>query len=181
MVVEIDPGMAFGTGTHPTTSLTIRLMEKFLEPGQTILDVGCGSGILTVVGARLGARRGWGIDRDATAAAVARKNLDANRIDPDRFGICAGHLANAVRGPFDVIAANILTDVILVLTEDIIRLLSPGGTFICSGIIEAYTDKVTAALISAGLDAVAVLKEGDWVAIAARAPDHGCRRRKTAV
>lgn len=178
VVVEIDPGMAFGTGTHSSTSLSIRLIENHLKPGQTFLDVGCGSGILTVVGARLGAGRGVGIDRDVAATTVARENLRANHIDLNRFGVYAGYLAKAVGSRFDMVAANILTDVILTLIKDIPRLVSPGGTFVCSGIIAAYEDKVVTALKSAGFDLLEVLSEDDWVAIAARAVDPCSRQRK---
>ena len=134
-VLEIDPGMAFGTGTHPTTRLCIQLMESYLKPGDTFLDVGTGSGILMIAADRLGAGQMTGIDKDEDAVAVAIENLAQNRITPEKYTVTSGHLADKVSGKFDFIAANILSEVILRLLSDIPVLLKAAGIFICSGII----------------------------------------------
>ncbi len=168
LVIEIDPGMAFGTGTHPTTALCVRLLEKHLRAGQSVLDVGTGSGILLIAAAKLGATRLAGIDLDPMAVTVARKNLDQNHIDPAAFELACGHLVDTVSGTFDVVVANILAEVIIDLLDHVGRVIKPGGLFICSGIIEAYQEKVIDKMTTCGLDIVQVGKEGDWVALAGR-------------
>ena len=168
MIVEIDPGMAFGTGTHPTTALCIRILEKQLLPGQRILDVGTGSGILLIAAAKLGAAGGIGIDNDRVATMVASSNLAQNHLDPIRFSVAAGNLIDTVTGRFDLVIANILTDVILELIVPLHRVLKPGGLFICSGIIEAYEEKVTKSLQINGFQVVEKRSQDDWVCIAAR-------------
>jgi len=136
MVIELDPGMAFGTGTHPTTALCAAMIETHLKERDRFLDVGTGSGILMIAAARLGAARVCGIDRDETAIAVAAANLKLNSIEPQRYELKTANLIDETSGTYDIIAANILTRVILDLIVDIRRVLAPGGIFICSGIIE---------------------------------------------
>ena len=166
IVLEIDPGMAFGTGTHATTALCIRMIENHLAPGQTFLDVGTGSGILMIAAARLGAGEVRGIDNDPVAVTVAKKNLAVNRID--RFRLSAGNLIDAVDGAYDVATANILAEVILTLLPDVPDVLGDGGIFICSGIITAKKEAVLAGLKQYGLTVVEVLEKDGWVAITAR-------------
>jgi len=167
-IIELDPGMAFGTGTHPTTSLCVQLLEKYLRQGHSVLDVGTGSGILLIAAAKLGAGRLAGIDLDPMAVAVARKNLLQNRIDSTRFELICGHLLDNITRTFDVVVANILAEVIIDLLDDAVQVIEPGGILICSGIIEARLTGVTDKMASRGFDIVDVQKEGDWVALAGR-------------
>ncbi len=167
-IIEIDPGMAFGTGTHPTTALCIRLLEAHLSAGQTVLDVGTGSGILLVAAAKLGAGHLTGTDLDPMAVEVARKNLLQNQVSPSVFDLACGHLVENIGRTFDVVVANILADVIIDLLDQGVPVTRPGGLFICSGIIEAYHARVAAKMAGCGFDIINVLKEGDWVALAGR-------------
>ena len=135
-VLEIDPGMAFDTGTHPTTSLCIGLMEKHLRPGGSFLDVGTGSGILMAAAAKLEAGRGLGIDNDPLAVEIAGNNLRLNGADPEKFTVATGDLVSVVTGSYDLVAANILSEVIVRLLDDLPEKTTPGGIVITSGIIE---------------------------------------------
>jgi ribosomal protein L11 methyltransferase len=165
-VLELDPGMAFGTGTHPTTRLCIQLMETYLKEGDTFLDVGTGSGILMLAAARLGAGRMTGVDKDPDAVAVALENLAQNRIPPEQYSVTSSHLASRIAGRFDCIAANILTEVILPLLADIPGLLSDTGVFVCSGIIGDKRRWVADEMANQGLHVYEVRAEEDWVAFA---------------
>lgn len=178
VVVEIDPGMAFGTGTHPTTALCIRMIERHVPPGCRFLDLGCGSGILMITAAKLGASRILGVDRDELAVRVAASNLRLNNISTADAMVVAGDLLGPAAGRFDVIAVNILTDVILALLEHIPAFLAPGGVLICSGIITAYANKVDDRLNAVGLAVAAVETEDEWVAFAARAPGNPVTQEK---
>ena len=168
MIIEIDPGMAFGTGTHPTTSMCVQLLEKYLQPGQSVLDVGTGSGILLIAAAKLGAAHLTGIDLDPMAVTVARRNLAQNNIDSTCFELICGHLVDNITQAFDVVVANILAEVIIDLLEDVRQVIRPGAIIICSGIIEAYQPDVMEKMTVSGFDIIDVQKEGDWVAIVGR-------------
>jgi ribosomal protein L11 methyltransferase len=173
IVIELDPGMAFGTGTHPTTSLCATLIEKYLKKGDHFLDVGTGSGILMITAARLGADRVCGIDKDETAVKIAAANLKLNSIQPRKFQVTAANLVDETRDTYDMIAANIFTHIILNLLTDIKRVLNPGGMFICSGIIDKNTDQVTAALRDIGFETVEIAAEEGWVAITSKLKANG--------
>jgi ribosomal protein L11 methyltransferase len=173
IVIELDPGMAFGTGTHPTTALCAAMIEAYLQKGDRFLDVGTGSGILMIAAARLGAARVCGIDRDETAVEVAAANLKLNSIQPHRFEVKAANLIDETNDTYDIIAANILTHVILELITDIRRVLNPGGIFICSGIIEKKQRQVARALQKIGFDIIEAAVKEEWVAITARLKDKG--------
>ena len=166
MIIEIDPGMAFGTGTHPTTALCVRMIQKYLKPGDAFLDVGTGSGILMVAAARLGASKLFGTDSDSVACEIAGQNLLLNRVDPGRFCVKTGNLVDAVTGTFQLISANILSEVVLVLLDDVKPVLAPGGILICSGIIEANQDKVIDKMKATGFRILEVQSKDGWVAIA---------------
>lgn len=168
IVIEIDPGMAFGTGTHPTTALCIGMIQKYIQPGDTFLDVGTGSGILMIAAAKLGASRLVGIDTDTVACDIAAQNLLLNRIDANRFNIRTGSLVNAVTEKFQRISANILSEVILELLDDVHRVMAPGGIMICSGIIEANRNKVVEKMQSTGFEIMDVQSKEGWVAIAGK-------------
>ena len=169
LIIELDPGMAFGTGTHASTALCLRLLEKHLSTGRTVLDVGTGSGILLAAAAKLGASALTGIDLDPMAVSVARQNLLQNGIDSRRFELICGHLVDNIVGDFDVVVANILADVIIDLLDDMRRVLKPGGIFICSGIIETYESDVVQKMAACGLALIDTQKDGEWVALAGRA------------
>jgi len=168
IVIELDPGMAFGTGTHPTTVLCAAMIEKYLKKGDCFLDVGTGSGILMIAAARLGAARVCGIDKDETAVKVAAANLKLNSIQPQSFQVKTANLVDKTGETYDMIAANILTQVILDLSVDIGRVLNPGGIFICSGIIEKNQSQVAEALQNIGFEIIEVVSQEEWVAITSR-------------
>ncbi len=167
MVIELDPGMAFGTGTHPTTRLCVGMIEKYLRGGDAFLDIGTGSGILMIAAAMLGAGRLCGIDKDEVAVAVAEKNLRLNGIAPQKFQLQVGNLVDGVHEKYDFVAANILTYVILELLEDIVRVMADGALLVCSGIIDENRDLVTAAM-GKHFDLLAVEEKEQWVAISGR-------------
>jgi len=167
LVIELDPGMAFGTGTHPTTSLCMAMLEKYLQPGDTFLDIGTGSGILMIAAAKLGAGRLCGIDKDEVAVAVAEKNLKLNGVPAQQFRLQAGNLVESVNEKYHFVVANILTYVILELLEDITRVLADGAVFVCSGIIDENQNLVKAAMRNR-FDLLAVDEKEQWVAIASR-------------
>jgi len=168
IVIELDPGMAFGTGTHPTTTLCVQLIERHLKPGDSFLDVGTGSGILLLAAAKLGAGRLCGGDRDEMAVRVAAENLRRNGVDVRRVCLAQGALAAPFRGRFDLVAANILTQVIIELLDDVARLLKPGGIFICSGIIDPNRDLVAGKMQEVGLEVLEIRQKEGWVALAGR-------------
>ncbi|CZT55706.1 50S ribosomal protein L11 methyltransferase [Solibaculum mannosilyticum] len=165
VVITLDPGMAFGTGTHATTRLCMRLIEQHLTPGQDMLDVGTGSGILAVTALKLGARRAVGVDIDATAVRVAGENAALNGVE-DNLSVICGDLACDVKGSFQLITANIVADIIIRLTPDVPPLLKEGGTFVVSGIIDSREQDVRDALQANGFHVISSLTEGGWVALA---------------
>ncbi|SMC37731.1 ribosomal protein L11 methyltransferase [Desulfocicer vacuolatum DSM 3385] len=170
LIIHIDPGMAFGTGTHPTTAMCIAMIEETLKPGQTFLDVGTGSGILMIAAALLGVSAMAGIDTDEVAVQVAGDNLEKNKVDPQIY-----HLAQTTldqypdkgMGPFDVVVANIIAEIILEIITDIKQWIKPGGTAILSGIITEKKDSIVAKLLENEFTVTEVREEGEWVAICA--------------
>jgi ribosomal protein L11 methyltransferase len=168
IVLEIDPGMAFGTGTHPTTRMCIALIEKYLNKNDTFLDVGTGSGILMIAAAKLGASKIWGTDNDAVAADIARKNLIHNQIPESAFKIVIGDLIETITEPFDVATANLTTKTILILLETIQEILVQDGIFICSGIIETDNIKILEKMKHVGFKVIETLSDDDWISMACR-------------
>lgn len=168
IVIEIDPGMAFGTGTHPTSGLCIEMIETYLDAGDCLLDIGTGSGILLIAAAKLGAGKGLGIDLDEDSLEISRKNLILNRIDSKKFTVQRGNLVAAIHQNFDVVVANILPGVILKLLDDVEKVLAATGIFICSGILEEHEDSITEKMTSKGFKILDVRKKDTWVAIAGR-------------
>jgi ribosomal protein L11 methyltransferase len=166
-VIELDPGMAFGTGTHPTTLLSIRLLEKYLQPGARVIDVGCGSGILSIVAAKLEARNVLALDLDPLAVEKARENVALNG-EETRIRVEGGDLLKGVSETADLVVANILAEIILRFTHDLPRVLVPGGIFIASGIIEEKAEQVKESLRRFGLEALETIHLDGWVAIAAK-------------
>lgn len=168
IVLEIDPGMAFGTGTHPTTRQCLQMLETRVAGGERVLDVGTGSGILLIAAAKLGAGGLYGLDIDPLAVDIARRNLILNGIGPDRFTLGTVVLQRLQAPPFDIVVANILSEVIVELAEAVHGALAPGGVFICSGIIEKNRGAVVAELARTGFDPVEERCSETWVAMAAR-------------
>jgi ribosomal protein L11 methyltransferase len=160
--------MAFGTGTHPTTALCVQLIERHLRPGDSFLDVGTGSGILLLAAAKLGAGRLCGGDRDEMAVRVAAENLRRNGVDVRRVCLAQGALAAPFRGRFDLVAANILTQVVIELLDDVARLLKPGGVFIGSGIIGPNRDLVAGKMREVGFEILEIRQKEEWVALAGK-------------
>jgi ribosomal protein L11 methyltransferase len=166
-VVKMNPGAAFGTGTHETTQLCLELIEEFVTKGTVLLDVGTGSGILAVTALALGAKSAVGIDIDELAAKVALENAALNGVDGS-FDARRGDLAQGVSGKFNLITANIVADVIMRLAPDVPRHLTDGGIFVASGIIDTREEEVTEALQEHGLHAFETKHERGWVALACR-------------
>ncbi len=168
IVLEIDPGMAFGTGTHPTTSMCITTIEKYLKRSGSFLDVGTGSGILMVAAAKLGASKVWGTDNDSVAVDIAWKNMIQNRISESTFKILTTHLVDTVTERFDLVAANLTTTAVFSLLDNIKRVLAPNGLLICSGIIEADEKKVLEKMADLGFEVIEVLVKESWILFVCR-------------
>lgn len=167
VVLDLEPGIAFGTGTHETTRLCMEFLEQYVKSGSAVLDVGCGSGILSVAALLLGAKSAVGVDIDPLAVKTAVQNAQRNHV-ADRFtGIC-GSLTEKVNGTFNVVAANIVVDVITVLSKDIGRFMAPDAVYIMSGIIDEREPDVLAAL-KGKFEVLARREEKGWVALAAKA------------
>ena len=168
LVMTLDPGMAFGTGTHDTTRLCMELLEKYITPQDTVLDVGCGSGILAITAALLGANKIIGCDIDEVAVKVAGENAALNGVQ-DRIAFHQGDLTSQVEGSFQIICANIVADVIIRLSEDAGRYLAKDGIFITSGIIDTREQDVLNALEQNGFQVIERRTSGGWVALACKA------------
>jgi len=168
IILEIDPGMAFGTGTHPTTCMCIKMIEKYLKRGDFFLDVGTGSGILMVAAAKLGAGKVLGTDNDEVAVDVACKNLMQNKISESTFNVITGNFVDEVTERFDLVAANITSKAILMLLDYIKKILVEKGTFICSGIIEEQKSPVLKKMEQLGFDVIEILTQENWVSIACK-------------
>ena len=177
MVLHIDPGTAFGTGMHETTQLCIRQLKKYVTPDTALLDVGTGSGILGILALMFGARNVVGTDLDICAVEAVRENLESNHIDPDRFEMMIGNIITETEiqdrvgyGCYDIVAANILADVLVALSPVIVNQLKPGGIYITSGIIDDKESVVVEAVKAAGLEVLEVTCQGEWVGVTARKP-----------
>lgn len=170
MVIELDPGRAFGTGSHPTTSLCLKLMEKHIKEGETVIDVGTGSGILMVAADKLNAGEIWGVDIDELAVESAKENLELNNVDPSKTHVFKGDLVKVVKDKkFDVVVANILADVILLLLGDMSRVIREDGLMILSGIIEDKLPEIERRIVELGFEIIEVKADKEWRAIIAKA------------
>ncbi len=167
VVIQLDPGMAFGTGLHPTTQLCLCALEEFVEPGMKVLDLGTGSGILAVAAAKLGAQSVLALDSDQQAANVARTNVIDNDVD-DRVSVRRGSLVD-VSGVYDLVVVNILARVIVEMVEGgLSERLQPDGVLVTAGIIGDKTADVAAAFERNGLELIDQRQRGDWVSLLAR-------------
>lgn len=164
LVVELDPGMAFGTGTHETTFMCLELLEKYLRPGMRVMDVGTGSGILAIAAARLGAAEVLAVDIDPDAVRVARENIAHNGVHGTARAVL-GDLVNGEAMPCELAVANIVADAIRLLCGPLTRHLTPGGLFLCSGIIREREQDVRDAVAAAGYALVERMEKGEWVAL----------------
>jgi len=178
IVLELDPGMAFGTGTHPTTALCIKLIEDYLTRGNSFLDIGTGSGILMITAAKLGAGFICGVDKDNVAVNVAAANLQLNGLDPQSYSLSAGNLLNGIKDKYDFLVANIFTHVILELLDDLPEVLAQGGIFVCSGMFEKNKNLVVARMKNMGFEILEIRKQEEWAAIAGRYKTPGLEQRK---
>ncbi|MBF7082607.1 50S ribosomal protein L11 methyltransferase [Desulfallas sp. Bu1-1] len=168
IVIDMDPGMAFGCGTHETTAACLELLEELVRGGEEVYDVGTGSGILAVAAALLGARRVTAVDIDELAVRTARENAERNGVS-DRVAVVQGNLLNNLAGPgADLVVANIIADVIIRLAPGAAAALKPGGRLIASGIIRERAGEVCQALLCAGLEPERELAKGEWVALVNR-------------
>lgn len=169
VIIELDPGMAFGTGTHPTTMLSIQAIEAYLEKGQTVVDVGTGSGVLSITAALLGADHVYAYDLDEIAVKSAGMNIKLNK-NSEKITVQQNDLLNNVTVQPDLIVANILAEIIMRFETDAFKILKPGGLFITSGIIKAKEADVKEALITAGFEILETNQMQDWILIVAKKP-----------
>lgn len=175
LLIQIDPGTAFGTGMHETTQLCIRQIRKYVTDRTVLLDVGTGSGILSIVGLKLGAAAAVGTDLDPCAISAAKENMEVNGIAEERFTVMEGNLIDDRKiqdlvgyETYDMAVANILAEVLVPLTPVIVGCLKKGGIYITSGIIDNKEETVVEAVKSAGLTVLEVTRQGEWVSVTAR-------------
>lgn len=166
-VIEIDPGMAFGTGTHETTSLCVKMLEKYQKEGDKVLDVGCGSGILSIAAALLGAGDVLGVDIDPVAVEVAAENIALNGVS-DAAKAQYGDLTKGIDYKADIVVANLMADLVMMLSEDAAKHMQPGGLFISSGILVEKEVQVVEHLRGQGFGIVEVREDGGWCCIVCR-------------
>ena len=175
MVLHIDPGTAFGTGMHETTQLCIRQIRKYMTKGAEVLDVGTGSGILSIIALKLGAGHAIGTDLDPCTIPAVEENKKNNDIPEEAFTLIIGNLIDdpevqkaAGREKYDVVLANILADVLIPLTPVVVNHMKPGGIYITSGILDVKEQVVRDAVEAAGLEVLEVTHQGEWVSVTAR-------------
>lgn len=178
LIIELDPGMAFGTGTHPTTALCLRTLEGAIHGGETVIDVGTGSGILSIGAIRLGAEKVLALDLDPIAVTSATENVKLNGLQDvievrhsDLLGVLRQtEGAGSVQPPVDLVVANILAEIILLFIADVMDVLKPGGIYIASGIYKNKEEDVAAALLAAGFEIIDRVRQEDWIAFVAGKP-----------
>lgn len=170
LIIELDPGRAFGTGSHPTTSLCLKLMEENISEGDSVIDVGTGSGILMIAADRLGASEIYGTDIDELAVESAKENLELNKISEEKTKVYKGDLISVVENKkFDVVVANILADVLLILLHDISKVVKPNGKIIFSGIIEDKCELLKREVESLGFTVEEIKADKEWRAMLIKA------------
>ena len=175
MIIHIDPGTAFGTGMHETTQLCIRQIRKYVTDDTTILDVGCGSGILGMLALKFGAKYSVGTDLDPCAIDATYENMEENGITRDQYEVMIGNIIDdkdvqdkVGYEKYDIVVANILADVLVPLTPVILHQLKPGGIYITSGIIDDKEETVVNCVKAAGLEVLEVTYQGEWVSVTAK-------------
>ena len=177
MIIHIDPGTAFGTGMHETTQLCIRQLKKYVTKDTELLDVGTGSGILSIIALKLGARHAVGTDLDPCAVPAVEENKEVNEIPVEAFDMMIGNIIDDKEvqdrvgyEKYDIVTANILADVLVPLTPVIVHQMKPGAVYITSGILDVKEEVVKEAVVAAGLEVVEVTHQGEWVSVTARKP-----------
>ena len=177
MIIHIDPGTAFGTGMHETTQLCIRQLKKYVTKDTELLDVGTGSGILSIIALKLGARHAVGADLDPCAVPAVEENKEVNGIPVEAFDMMIGNIIDDKEvqdkvgyEKYDIVTANILADVLVPLTPVIVHQMKPGAVYITSGILDVKEEVVKEAVVAAGLEVVEVTHQGEWVSVTARKP-----------
>lgn len=168
LVIEIDPGMAFGTGTHPTTSLCVKLLERYIKPDQdTVLDVGCGSGILAIASALLGAKAVLAVDIDPVSVEISKQNVERNHLS-GKINVREGDLTKGLKEKADIVAANLMADLVIMLSKDVAAHLKGSSIYISSGILIEKQEQVVSAIEECGFHILDIMEEGEWCAIAAQ-------------
>lgn len=167
IIIEMDPGMAFGTGTHETTSMCMELLERFVDKDDMVFDIGCGSGILGITSSKLGASKVIGIDLDSNAVKVAKENVKRNNVD-GIMKVYKGNLLDLVNEKADIVVANIIADVIIELSHSVFKVLKPNGIFIASGIIRERLSEVKESLNKNNFNIIDIYEKGEWCAVASQ-------------
>lgn len=167
IIIELDPGMAFGSGTHATTYMCIELLEKHIKSESTIIDIGTGSGILAIAAALLGAKNVLGLDINYDAVQVAKENVIKNNLS-NKITILQSDLLSSVNGKYDIAVANIIADAVIMLTPDVINVLNKDAIYIVSGILQERENDVIKKAISCGFKTIEVLHRDEWCAVAFR-------------
>ncbi|MCC8072642.1 MAG: 50S ribosomal protein L11 methyltransferase [Clostridiales bacterium] len=162
-VLHIEPGLAFGTGSHPTTKLCLETLEKYVTDKSVILDIGCGSGILSIAGLLLGAESAFGVDIDSLAVKTACANALENGFDESKFKAVQGNLADNVNGKFNVIVANIVADIIMEFNKEVGKFLTDDGVYITGGIIETREDEVLYSFEQNNFEVIEHFEEKGWL------------------
>lgn len=162
-VLNIEPGLAFGTGSHPTTKLCLETLESYISESSTVLDIGCGSGILSIASLLLGAKSAFGVDIDSLAVKTAKANALENGFDESKFKVVQGDLSDKVSGKFNVIVANIVADIIMMFNKHVGAFLEDGGVYITGGIIETREDDVTASFKENGFEVIERRENNGWL------------------
>lgn len=175
LLIQIDPGTAFGTGMHETTQLCIRQIKKYVKPDTVLLDVGTGSGILSIAALKLGAKFACGTDLDPCAITAVKENMEVNGVEADKYTVMLGNIIDdkavqeaAGYEKYDMVVANILAEVLVPLTPVILAQMKPGALYITSGIIDDKEETVVKAVKDAGLEVLEVNHQGEWVSVTAR-------------
>jgi ribosomal protein L11 methyltransferase len=167
VILTLDPGMAFGTGTHETTMLCMQAIDQYIRPDHSLIDIGCGTGVLSIGALLLGAKAATAIDLDGNAVEIARKNAQINKV-LDRMTLVHGNLLDEIEGSYDIVVANIIADVIIELSQYVTNYIKAGGLFISSGIIHERLDEVIEQIESVGLIIEKVAKMGEWAMVVSR-------------
>lgn len=162
-VLHIEPGLAFGTGSHPTTKLCLETLEKYIDENSTVLDIGCGSGILSIASLLLGAKSAFGVDIDSLAVKTAMANAEENGFDESKFKAVKGNLSDKVNGKYSVIVANIVADIIMEFNKEVGKFLEDDGVYITGGIIESREDEVLLSFAQNGFEVKERFEEKGWL------------------
>lgn len=161
-VLNIEPGLAFGTGSHPTTKLCLETLEKYIDENSTVLDIGCGSGILSIAALLLGAKSAFGVDIDRLAVKTALANAKENGFEPPVFDAVVGNLSDKVSGKYNIIVANIVADIIMDFNKQVGQFLDDGGIYITGGIIDLRRNEVISSFEENGFEIIAAYDEKNW-------------------